>query len=300
MDKNELYVITGVSGRTGSAVAHSLLSAGKRVRVVVRNEAQGSVWVNQGAEVAIANFTNMSALSTALSGATGAYIISPQQYTFNDLFAQAEIMANTIAEAATRVQLPKLVALSSIGADRSTGTGWIAMNRVLEKYLSQTGLPVTFLRAAYFMENWSPMVKAAAQGELPSFLAPLERKLPMIATKDVGRIAAEALYESWDKQRVIELEGPEVYSPNNVAESLTQALGMPIRAVTIPESGWAEALSDSGFSATALGGFVEMTQGLNSGHIDFGKNMGLKEMDIDRRKGTISLDSFVNKMVTSQ
>ena len=295
MNMSELYVVTGVSGRTGSAVAHTLLKAGKRVRVVVRNMDKGRVWANQGAEVAIANFTDILALSNALSGADGAYIISPQQYALNDLFSQAEIMANTIAEAATRAQLPKLVALSSIGANRPKGTGWIAMNRMLEQYLSQMGLPVTFLRAAYFLENWTPMIKAATQGgELASFLAPLERKIPMIATKDVGRIAAEALCENWNKKRIIELEGPEMYSPNNVAKSLSQALGRTIRAVAIAESGWAGALSDAGLSAAALDGFVEMTQGLNSGHISF-----VDGMSIDHRKGNISLNSMITAMVTS-
>lgn len=121
MNKGELYVVTGVSGRTGSAAACTLLKAGKRVRVVVRDAAKGNVWSNLGAEVAIANFTDISALSNALSGTDGAYIISPPQYTSDDLFTQAEIMADAIAEAAIKAQLPKLVALSSIGADKQNG-----------------------------------------------------------------------------------------------------------------------------------------------------------------------------------
>lgn len=168
------------------------------------------------------------------------------------------------------------------------------MNRALEQYLNQAGLPVTFLRAAYFMENWAPMIKAATQGELFSFLVPLARKLPMIATADVGRIAAEALCENWNKKRIIGLEGPEMYSPDNVAKNLTQTLGKTIRAVTIPEADWAGVLSDAGLSAAALDGFSEMTQGLNSEHIAF-----VDDMNIDHRKGTISLDSAVTTMVAS-
>lgn len=292
MNSTELYVVTGASGRTGSAVAHALLKAGKRVRVVVRDAVKGNVWASQGAEVAVASLTDVSALSNALSGAEGAYIISPPQYAFNDLFEQAEIMANAIAEAATKVQLPKLVALSSIGAEQSSGTGWIAMNKVLEQYLGQTGLPVTFLRAAYFIENWGPMVKAAAQDELFSFLAPLSRKIPMVATGDVGRIAAEVLCEHWEEARIIELEGPSMYSPDDVANSLTQSLGKTVRAVAIPESSWAEMLSSSGMSTTAIDGFVEMTHGLNSGHISFADHS-----NIDHRKGTISLDTAIETIM---
>ncbi len=293
MTKAELYAVSGVSGRTGAAVARTLLAAGKRVRVIVRAPANGTVWANQGAEVAVASLTDMSALSSALSGTQGAYIISPQQYSQEDLFKQAEIMADTIAEASIKAQLPKLIALSSIGADRSEGVGGISMNRTLEQSLEQTGLPVTFLRAAYFMENWIPMIQSALkQGSLSSFLAPLDRKIPMIATNDIGRIAAEALNEDWNKVRVIELEGPTSYSPNDLASSLTQRLGKVFDIKAIPETDWATALQGSGMSEIAIGGFIEMTQALNSGHIDF-----VDSAEIDRRKGSITLDDIVTEIL---
>lgn len=288
----ELYVVTGVSGRTGAATARSLLKAGKKIRVVVRDAAKGHTWANQGAQVAIADLTDVSALSHALRGSDGVYIISPQQYARDDLFSQADFMANAIAKAAIEVQLPKLVALSSVGAEQTTGTGWITMNRSLEQQLTQTGIPTTFLRAAYFMENWDPLVQdAATQGALFSFLAPQDRKLPMIATEDIGRIAAEVLSENWEGTRIIELQGPDSYSPNNVAEHLTERLGRTIATVIIPELDWPKTLLGKGLSSTALAGFVEMTQSLNSEHIAFRDTP-----DIERRRGTISLNRFISSM----
>ncbi len=291
MSNTKLYVVTGVSGRTGAAAARALLNTGKRVRVVVRDKEKGKIWEDQGAEVAIADITDTSSLYNALSGADGAYIVSPPQYSLDNLFAQADSMARSIAEAATKAQLPKLVALSSIGAEQSSGTGWIAMNRLLEQHLSRTGIPMTFLRAAYFMENWSLLAQiATTQGELPSFLAPLNQKFPMIATEDIGRIAAKALCENWIGTRIIELEGPAMYSPNEVAMYLTQALGKTIKPISIPESNWLQSISGQGFSTAAITGFIEMTQGLNSGHITFNNS------NIDRRQGTISLEVIINGM----
>ena len=291
MSNTELYVVTGVSGRTGAAAARTLLNTGKRVRVVVRDKEKGNIWADQGAEVAIADLTDTSSLCKALSGTDGAYIVSPPQYSLDNLFAQADSMARSITEAAKKAQLPKLVALSSIGAEQPNGTGWIAMNRQLEQHLSKTEIPVTFLRAAYFMENWSPLVQmAVTQGKLFSFLSPLSRKIPMIATKDIGRIAAEALCESWDGKRIIELEGPDKYSPNEVAVYLTQVLRKTINPISIPESNWLQSISEQGFSTAANTGFIEMTQGLNSGHIAF------NDSSIDRRQGTIPLKEVVNGM----
>ena len=295
MNNNELYVVTGASGRTGSTVARTLLKAGKRVRVIVRDKAKGNIWAKQGAEVAIATLTNTTALTKALSGSQAAYIISPQQYASNELFTQAETIANTIAEAVTKAQVSKVVALSSIGAEQVSGTGWIAMNTVLEKYLKQTERPTAFLRAAYFMQNWEAMIKAAAtQQQLFSFLSPLDRTLPMIATDDVGRIAAEVLCEDWHESRIIELEGPMLYSPNDVASSLTKTLGKHVNIEAIPKPNWAEALANSGMSETAIDGFIEMTQALNSGHIAFVNNA-----NIEHRQGSISLDTAITEMVAS-
>ena len=292
MSNTELYVVTGVSGRTGSAVASALLDAGKRLRVVVRDKAKGDVWAIRGAEVAIADFTDTEVLSNAFTGASGAYIVSPPQYSLDNLFEQADTIARSIAKAAEKAQLPKLVVLSSVGAEHANGTGWIGMNHILEQHLSRTELPITFLRAAYFMENWAPLTKVAAtQNELPSFLAPLSKKFPMIATDDIGRIAAEALCESWDGTRIIELEGPVTYSPNDVAEHVSQSLGKTIRSILIPESNWLQSMSGQGFSSRAVAGFIEMTQGLNSEHIAFNSNL-----DIERRQGTVTLDTVVNAM----
>jgi uncharacterized protein YbjT (DUF2867 family) len=292
MSNTELYVVTGVSGRTGSAAANALLNAGKRLRVVVRDKEKGDVWATRGAEVAIADFTDTKALSNAFTGANGAYIVSPPQYSLDNLFKQADAIARSIAKAAEKAQLPKLVVLSSVGAEQPSGTGWIGMNHMLEQHLSQTGLPVTFLRAAYFMENWAPLAKiATTQNELPSFLAPLNKKFPMIATDDIGRIAAEALCETWGDTRIIELEGPVSYSPDDVAKHVTQSFGKSIEPILIPESNWLQSMSGQGFSPTAIAGFIEMTQALNSEHIAFNRNVS-----IERRRGTITLDTVVNAM----
>lgn len=289
MSKTERYVVFGAGGQTGAATARALLQAGKQVRVVVRDESKGKFWTEQGAELAIADHYDVAALRHALTGAEGAYLLSPPQYTREDLFEQAETMAGVIAEALSKTNVKKLVALSSIGAGQAFGTGWIAMNRMLEHYLTQTGVPVTFLRAAYFMENWKPLIElAAATDTLFSFLAPLERKLPMIATEDIGCIAAKALSEHWEGTRVIELEGPTAYSPNDVARCLSRVWNKTISASNIPEADWAQTLSTKGFSSAAIAGFTEMTQGLNSGHIAFGE-----KSDADHRRGAVSLDSFI-------
>ncbi|MFE0757823.1 NmrA family NAD(P)-binding protein [Inquilinus sp. NPDC058860] len=287
-----MYVVAGVSGNTGAAAARTLIEAGARVRVLVRDAAKAESWVRQGAEVAVADLADAAALTAALSGARGAYLLNPPGYTAEDPFADAEVVADAIARAATAARLPKLVVLSSVGTDRPSGTGMIATTRTLEQRLAGIGLPVTFLRAAYFMENWAEVTGvAAAEGVLPSFLAPLDRAIPMVATADIGRVAAEALREDWVGQRVIALQGPAATSPNDVAAAFARALGRPVQAVAVPEAGWAEALSHGGFSARSTAGFIEMMRGINSGHVDFGSDPAAEP-----RRGRKPIDTVVAEL----
>ncbi|USH03454.1 NmrA family NAD(P)-binding protein [Grimontia kaedaensis] len=293
MIETKLYVVMGVTGRTGSVAAKTLLNDNKRVRVVMRDASRAKEWIELGAEVALADINDVPALSEVFSGADGAYIVSPPQYSSKALFSQAESMAQSITKAALVSKLPKLVALSSVGAHQADNAGWIGMNRKLEEILGSSGLNVTFLRAAYFMENWAPLVKiASGQGRLPSFLSPLDRKLPMIATGDIGRIAAESLNTDWDGIRILDLEGPNRYSPRDVANSLALKLGKPITAISIPESDWKNAIGGMGFSEQAISGFVEMTRGLNSGHIDFSDELNSVSL-----KGVITVEKVLESLI---
>ncbi|MFS2136970.1 NmrA family NAD(P)-binding protein [Duganella sp. Dugasp56] len=143
------------------------------------------------------------------------------------------------------------------------------MNRMFERRLGETGVSTTFLRAAYFMENWMPMIgQAMRSGTLPTFLAPPQRPLPMVATADVGSTAAALLLEKRTGTAIVTLSGPKDYAPDDVAAIISIALRMPVGVAVLPETEWPEALADAGFSKAALAGFVEMTRGLNCSHID--------------------------------
>ncbi|MYM93649.1 NmrA family NAD(P)-binding protein [Duganella vulcania] len=267
------YVVFGVTGRTGAAAADALLRAGQSVRVVVRDPAKGRCWAERGAEVALADLTDLASMTRALTRVQGAYVVSPQHYNREDLFELADLIAGTTARAAAAANVPKLVALSSVGADRESGTGWIGMNRMFERRLAETGIATVFLRAAYFMENWMPMVGHAMRtGTLPAFLAPAQRRLPMVATADVGRAAAALLQEEWKGTRIVNLAGPQDYAPNDVAAILSSMLDKPVDVAVLPEAEWPQALAGAGFSAAALAGFTEMTRGLNGAHIGMGSD----------------------------
>jgi uncharacterized protein YbjT (DUF2867 family) len=286
------YAVFGVSGRTGSATANALLRSGEPVRVVVRDPAQGRPWAERGAEVAVADLTDLASMTRALAEVRGAYVVNPQHYHREDLFELADRIADITARAAVAAGVPRLVALSSVGADRDGGTGWIMMNRVFEQRLAATGIPTTFLRAAYFMENWAALVgQAVRTGVLPAFLAPPQRAIPMVATADVGTAAAAWLREEGKGNRAVIVTGPAACAPNDVAAILAATLGKPVEVAALAESEWPAALAEAPFSTAALAGFIEMTRALNCAHIDSASDPGAVEWS-----GTTALETVVARL----
>ncbi|HYD98287.1 MAG TPA: NAD-dependent dehydratase, partial [Alphaproteobacteria bacterium] len=152
----------------------------------------------------------------------------------------------------------------------AAGTGPIKSLHRLEAEFRGLGVKVTALRAAYFLENWGGVLPVAkAQGVLPAFIA-LDRRIPMVATADIGRAAAEALLsppaEAW---RTIELSGAADLSPNDIAAAVSERLGRGVPAVAVPREAWEGTLTGAGLSADAARQFAEMFEGIDSGHVAF-------------------------------
>src|SRR5258706_9638192 len=97
--EHHMYAVAGVSGQTGAAVARELLEAGEKVRVIVRREDAGAAWRGQGAEVAVADIVDAKALTGALRGTRGAYLLNPPSYQNPDPVARAGEAGKAIAEA---------------------------------------------------------------------------------------------------------------------------------------------------------------------------------------------------------
>jgi len=85
------------------------------------------------------------------------------------------------------------------------------------------------------MENCSwDVAPARAQGVIPSFLQPLDKPVAMVATADIGRVAARLLQENWTGRRVVELEGPQRVTPNEIAATFAGLLQRPVRMEVVP------------------------------------------------------------------
>lgn len=264
-----MFVIAGATGNTGSIVADTLLSQGKKVRVLVRDAAKAEALRARGAEVVVGTLDDAAVLARAFDGASGAYVLSPPDVRSDDLLAQRRATFTAIASAIDAAKLPHVVLLSSIGAQHETGTGPIRAMHDAERRLSATTARATFVRAASFVENWASVLPAAQHGKLPTF-QPADLPVPQVTTRDIGLAAARALIEGPPREKVdvIELSsGARDLSARDVANVVGEILGRPVEPEVLPMAAVVPTFTSYGMSAPHAALFQEMLEGIANGKV---------------------------------
>jgi uncharacterized protein YbjT (DUF2867 family) len=260
-----MFVITGATGHSGSVAAETLLAAGEKVRVVVRDAAKAERLRELGAEVFLADLQDQEALARAVRGAKGVFLISPPDLTAQDFIGERERLTRRQVDTLTAERVPHVVLLSSIGAQHASGTGLVLSVHHTEQQLRASGLPATFVRASYFVENWGAVLRPAqSDGVLPSFLGAASR-IPMVSTVDIGKAVARALSDGPRGVRVIELSGPSDVSPNDVAATLSKILGKQVTVAEAPLEAVVPTFKSFGASDNIAGLFAEMYEAIAQG-----------------------------------
>jgi uncharacterized protein YbjT (DUF2867 family) len=287
-----MYVVGGVTGHTGSLVAQILLERGERVRAIVRNREQIYQWKDRGAEVVMADFNDAQALSFVLEGAKGAYLLTPQTVYDSNPFEKWASLNQSIVTAVKNARLKNTVFLSSMGAHQDKHTGLIQALYDAEQKFKHAGIPVTFLRSAYFYENWIPTLGTVHdKSALPTFLDP-KRSIPMVSVKDVASVAVDLLLNPSESSRVVELAGPKDYSAQDIIEILEQILGKQLDLLPFSKGGWEEVWGEEDLPDEMNDLLHETYAGLNKNKLIFsGKN-------VDFRQGTTTLEEVLEKWVS--
>jgi uncharacterized protein YbjT (DUF2867 family) len=284
-----MFAVTGITGQVGGVVARLLLAAGHDVRAVVRDAAKGEVWAKQGCEVALADVNDQQALQHAFEGAEGVFVLLPPTFDPTPGFPEARKTIATLRAALAAAKPSRVVVLSTIGA-QATQPNLLNQLQILEQELGTLPMPVAFLRAAWFIENaaWD-VAPARDSGIVPSFLQPLDKPVPMVATADIGRVAAELLRESWTGHRIVELEGPQRISPDMIAASFARLLGRDVSMAVVPRDTWEDLFRSQGMKNPTPR--MQMIDGFNEEWICF------EGAENEVRKGRVPLDTVLQSLI---
>jgi NAD(P)H dehydrogenase (quinone) len=238
-----MYAIAGITGKVGGELARNLLAAGQRVRAIVRNASKGEEWATRGCEVALAKMEDGLALADAFTGATATFILAPPEFDPEPGYPEARAVIDGVVEALTKAKPARVLCLSTIGADA-----------VHDNLLSQHTM----------MED---LASACETGLIHTFLQPAYKAFPMVAAKDVGRLAADLIQEAWTDTRVVELEGPCRVTPNDLAAAFATVIGKSVHVRPVRRDLWSEWFRSQGMKNPGHG--MRMLDCFNEGWIEF-------------------------------
>ena len=284
-----MYAITGITGKVGGEVARHLLANGQSVRAVLRDRAKAADWAAKGCDIAIAAMENAEQLAAAFSGTEGVFILPPSDFDPEPGYPEAIRVIDQVTRALTTARPQRVVCLSTIGAD-APHDNLLTQRTLMERSLSTTGLPLTFLRPGWFMENalWD-VASARDEGVVRSFLQPADKAFPMIATRDVGRLAADLLRQPWTGTRIVELEGPVRVSANDLAQAFAAVLGRPVRVEIVARDSWEALFRAQGMKNPQAR--IRMLDGFNEGWIEFANG------EAGSRKGEVQLRTVLQRLI---
>jgi NAD(P)H dehydrogenase (quinone) len=284
-----MFVVTGITGNVGGEVAHNLLAAGQPVRGVVRETRKGEAWAKRGCDIVEADINHAAALSAAFKGAAAVFVLVPPNFDPSPDFREARATAAALRSALDASRPGRVVYLSTIGA-QATRSNLLTQHSIIEQVLGDLSIPICFLRPAWFMENSSWDVDPAAKnGLFPSFLQPLDKPVPMVATADIGRVAAELLKAAWSGRNVVELEGPHRVTPEQIAATFADLLGRPVRTDAVPRDTWESLFQSQGMKNPIPR--IQMLDGFNEGWIEF------QNGEAGSRKGKVELRTVLQRLV---
>ena len=241
-------VVTTPTGQIGSRVVERLLGAGAETAVLVRDPARLPAAVRERVTAHQGDLADVHALRAAMRGARALFLVVPPFMRTDDWAEAQRAVGRAAAEAVRAEGVERVVLVSSAGAQRDD---LYAVSRLgeIERMLADATPHVLSLRAGFFFENFLGAAPTVADhGTIYLSLQP-ERRIAMVATRDIGDVAADALLgDAWTGFRVRGVHGAADLSPTDVAEAFASALGRPVRYVQVDAAAVRHALLQAGAS----------------------------------------------------
>ncbi|MEM9489074.1 MAG: NmrA family NAD(P)-binding protein [Myxococcota bacterium] len=261
-------VVNTPTGNIGRALVTRLLDAGEAVTVISRNPAKVADLAERGVRVVEGSTDDPAVLDRAFAGAHSLFWLTPPAYQPR-FYDWAVSIAAAAADAAVRHKIERVVVLSSVGAHSGPGTGPVSPMLAIEDTFRSALSNVLALRPGFFMENLLRSLDTlAGQSAIIQPIA-ADKKMPMVATRDIARVAADNLIAArWTGHRILGVHGPADLDHNQVAALVGEALGRPVSFMPVTVDQAREAMAGMGMPEFLVELFAEMYEAMADGRMN--------------------------------
>ncbi|MCC7699414.1 SDR family oxidoreductase [Janthinobacterium sp. EB271-G4-7A] len=234
-----MIVITGATGNLGQHVIASLLTSVPAANIIaaVRNPAKAAGLVAQGVQVRQADYNDGASLDAAFKGATKILLISSSEV------GQRAQQHQNVIDAARRAGVALLAYTSVLRADTSP-LGLAAEHVITEAAIRASGLPYSFLRNGWYLENHTEhLVPVLEHGVVLG--AAQNGRFSSAARLDYAAAAA-AVLTAPQPQAIYELAGDEGFTLTEYAAEVARQSGKAIAYKDMPQADFKAALVSVG------------------------------------------------------
>lgn len=218
-------LITGATGGIGSQVVSMLHGAGADVRAMCRRPQQVQDFEGRGIRARLGDLSDPESLTTAMQGIDTLFLLTLARRD------QAAFGRNAV-RAAERSGVRRVVHLSTGDANPVSDVPWAAAPARTDALLRVSSLGWTLLKPSAFMQNLFDSAPVIRRGLLPQTTG--NGVAGWIDTEDIARVASRVLVEAGHEKREYTLTGPELLSMRDIASTLADTLGHPVRFIDLP------------------------------------------------------------------
>lgn len=216
MNTNRILV-TGATGNVGREVVTCLESMGAPVVAALSTEATAAR-MPHGVEARILRFGDESTYAAAFEGVDRLFLMRPPQ------IADVRRYLFPVIDFARKAGVEHIVFLSLLGVENKR----IVPHYKVEQHLLTAGVPSTFLRPSFYMQNLSSTHREEILEDDVISVPVGAAKTSFIDVRDIGEVAAHVLTTEGHEGRAYDLTGPEALDYREVAQIFTDVLGRRI------------------------------------------------------------------------
>lgn len=263
-----MIVVTAPTGNIGGQVVQDLLDAGTPLRVVVRDPARLAPGVVERVEIVQGSHGDPVVVAEAFAGADAVFWLVPPDPRAASVDAAYSGFAGPAIEVFAAQGVGRVVGISALGRGTPVAqrAGYVTATLAMDDLIAGTGVPYRALTLPSFMDNTLRQVgPIRAQGVFYGPYRP-DLRAPSVATRDIAAVAARLLRDdTWTGFEEVPVLGPEDLTYDEMAATISDVLGRPVRYQQIPGEAFKANMMNVGHSEAMAQGLLDMALAKNDG-----------------------------------